>query len=123
MQASTSFFKIFVDPGDLVVDRVPDLHQRQRHRAVVRPTLLEVPVDDDGMHVDALRTWSRRQGIHQGHLHHQLPEPVRRDTLTGRRHRLLDLARDWGSMVIDDDPYVFCDSRVNRCDVARARRR
>ena len=34
MQGLDLAFKLFVDPGDLVVVE-PDLHQRQRHRAVL----------------------------------------------------------------------------------------
>jgi 2-aminoadipate transaminase len=107
MQGLDLFFKIFVDPGDLVVVESPTYTNGSATALSYGATLLEVPVDEDGMHVDALEDLVAAAGRIPKAIYtiptFQNPSGV---TLSlERRHRLLDLAREWGSMVIDDDPY------------------
>jgi 2-aminoadipate transaminase len=106
MQGLDLFFKIFVDPGDLVVVESPTYTNGSATALSYGATLLEVPVDDDGMDVDALEELvaaGRTPKAIYTIPTFQNPSGV---TLSlERRHRLLDLARVWGSMVIDDDPY------------------
>jgi 2-aminoadipate transaminase len=107
MQGLDLFFKIFVDPGDLVVVESPTYTNGSATALSYGATLLEVPVDDDGMDVDALEELVAAAGRTPKAIYtiptFQNPSGV---TLSlERRHRLLDLARAWGSMVIDDDPY------------------
>jgi 2-aminoadipate transaminase len=107
MQGLDLFFKIFVDPGDLVVVESPTYTNGSATALSYGATLLEVPVDDDGMDVDALEDLVAAAGRTPKAIYtiptFQNPSGV---TLSlERRHRLLDLARAWGSMVIDDDPY------------------
>jgi 2-aminoadipate transaminase len=107
MQGLDLFFKIFVDPGDLVVVESPTYTNGSATALSYGATLLEVPVDDDGMDVDVLEELVAATGRTPKAIYtiptFQNPSGV---TLSlERRHRLLDLARVWGSMVIDDDPY------------------
>jgi 2-aminoadipate transaminase len=107
MQGLDLFCKIFVDPGDLVVVESPTYTNGSATALSYGATLLEVPVDDDGMDVAALEKLIAAAGRTPKAIYtiptFQNPSGV---TLSlERRHRLLDLARDWGSMVIDDDPY------------------
>jgi 2-aminoadipate transaminase len=107
MQGLDLFFKIFVDPGDLVVVESPTYTNGSATALSYGATLMEVPVDDDGMDVDALEELVAAAGRTPKAIYtiptFQNPSGV---TLSlERRHRLLDLARAWGSMVIDDDPY------------------
>jgi 2-aminoadipate transaminase len=107
MQGLDLFFKIFVDPGDLVVVESPTYTNGSATALSYGATLLEVPVDDDGMDIDALEERVAATGRAPKAIYtvptFQNPSGV---TLSlQRRHRLLDLARAWGSMVIDDDPY------------------
>jgi 2-aminoadipate transaminase len=107
MQGLDLFCKIFVDPGDLVTVESPTYTNGSATALSYGATLLEIPVDDDGMHIDALEELVASAGRTPKAIYtiptFQNPSGV---TLSlERRNRLLDLARAWGSMVIDDDPY------------------
>ena len=107
MQGLDLFCKIFVDPGDLVVVESPTYTNGSATALSYGATLMEVPVDDDGLDVDALEERVAAAGRTPKAIYtiptFQNPSGV---TLSlERRHRLLELARAWGSMVIDDDPY------------------
>src|SRR6185312_6109396 len=107
MQGLDLFCKIFVDPGDLVVVESPTYTNGSATALSYGATLMEVPVDDDGLDVDALDERVAAAGRTPKAIYtiptFQNPSGV---TLSlERRHRLLELARAWGSMVIDDDPY------------------
>ncbi|MBU8809805.1 aminotransferase-like domain-containing protein [Mycolicibacterium goodii] len=107
MQGLDLFCKIFVDPGDLVAVESPTYTNGSATALSYGATLLEVPVDDNGMDVDALERLVTAAGRRPKAIYtiptFQNPSGV---TLSlDRRLRLLELARDWGSMVLDDDPY------------------
>ena len=107
MQGLDLFGKIFVDPGDLVVVESPTYTNGSATALSYGATLMEVPVDDDGLDVDALEERVAAAGRTPKAIYtiptFQNPSGVTL-SLEGR-HRLLELARAWGSMVIDDDPY------------------
>ncbi|MFF0340549.1 PLP-dependent aminotransferase family protein [Kribbella sp. NPDC004875] len=105
MQGLDLFCKIFVDPGDLVVVESPTYTNGSATALSYGAELLEVPVDDDGMMVDDL---PRLLGDRRPKAIYTIPtfqNPSGATLSLERRHRLLELARSWGSMVIDDDPY------------------
>jgi 2-aminoadipate transaminase len=107
MQGLDLFCKVFVDPGDLVTVESPTYTNGSATALSYGATLLEIPVDDDGMDIDALEELVASAGRTPKAIYtiptFQNPSGV---TLSlERRHRLLDLVRAWGSMVIDDDPY------------------
>src|SRR3954471_4034221 len=107
MEGLDLFCKIFVDPGDLVTVESPTYTNGSATALSYGATLLEIPVDEDGMDIDALEDLVESAGRTPKAIYtiptFQNPSGV---TLSlERRHRLLELARGWGSMVIDDDPY------------------
>jgi 2-aminoadipate transaminase len=107
MQGLDLFSKIFVDPGDLVTVESPTYTNGSATALSYGAKLLEIPVDDDGMDIDALERLVSAAGRTPKAIYtiptFQNPSGV---TLSlPRRLRLLDLAREWGAMVIDDDPY------------------
>jgi 2-aminoadipate transaminase len=107
MQGLDLFSKIFVDPGDLVTVESPTYTNGSATALSYGADLLEIPVDDDGMDIDALERLVASAGRTPKAIYtiptFQNPSGV---TLSlPRRLRLLELARDWGAMVIDDDPY------------------
>jgi 2-aminoadipate transaminase len=107
MQGLDLFCKIFVDPGDLVVVESPTYTNGSATALSYGAQLLEVPVDDDGMDVDALHSLVAAAGRTPKAIY-TIPtfqNPSGATLSLSRRHRLLELAREWGSMVIDDDPY------------------
>jgi 2-aminoadipate transaminase len=107
MQGLDLFCKIFVDPGDHVTVESPTYTNGSATALSYGADLLEIPVDDDGMDVDELERLIAAAGRTPKAIYtiptFQNPSGV---TLSlPRRLRLLELARDWGAMVIDDDPY------------------
>ena len=107
MQGLDLFCKIFVDPGDLVVVESPTYTNGSATALSYGASLLEVPVDDNGLDVDAMEELVAAAGRTPKAIY-TIPtfqNPSGATLSLPRRHRLLELARSWGSMVIDDDPY------------------
>ena len=107
MQGLDLFCKIFVDPGDLVVVESPTYTNGSATALSYGAQLLEVPVDQDGMDVSALEELVAAEGRTPKAIY-TIPtfqNPSGATLSLARRYRLLELARSWGSMVIDDDPY------------------
>ncbi|MET9272876.1 PLP-dependent aminotransferase family protein [Kribbella sp. NPDC003557] len=105
MQGLDLFCKIFVDPGDLVVVESPTYTNGSATALSYGAELLEVPVDDDGMIVDDLPRLLDGRTPKAIYTIPTFQNPSGATLSLDRRQRLLELARSWGSMVIDDDPY------------------
>ncbi|WP_328998698.1 PLP-dependent aminotransferase family protein [Kribbella sp. NBC_00709] len=105
MQGLDLFCKIFVDPGDLVVVESPTYTNGSATALSYGAELLEVPVDADGMIVDDLPRLLDGRTPKAIYTIPTFQNPSGATLSLERRHRLLELARSWGSMVIDDDPY------------------
>jgi 2-aminoadipate transaminase len=107
MQGLDLCCKLFVDPGDLVVVESPTYTNGSATALSYGAELLEVPVDDDGMVVEALPEMVAAAG-RKPKVIYAIPtfqNPSGATMSLPRRRRLLDLADQWGSVVIDDDPY------------------
>ncbi|MFD7158562.1 PLP-dependent aminotransferase family protein [Kribbella sp. NPDC059898] len=105
MQGLDLFCKIFVDPGDLVVVESPTYTNGSATALSYGAELLEVPVDADGMIVDNLPKLLAGRRPKAIYTIPTFQNPSGATLSLARRHQLLELARSWGSMVIDDDPY------------------
>ncbi|WP_373681341.1 aminotransferase-like domain-containing protein [Segeticoccus rhizosphaerae] len=107
MQGLDLACKLFVDPGDLVVVESPTYTNGSATALSYGAQLLEVPVDADGLQVDTMRDLVARTGRTPKAIYtiptFQNPSGTTL-SLEGRR-ALLEAAREWGAMVIDDDPY------------------
>ncbi len=99
--------KLFVNPGDLVVVESPTYTNGSATALSYQAELLEVPVDDAGMNVDSLEEQVERAGRVPKAIYTvpTFQNPSGASMTLQRRHRLLELARRWGSVIIDDDPY------------------
>lgn len=107
MQGLDLAYKIFLDPGDLVAVESPTYTNGTATALSYQAELLEVPVDDDGMDIDALREAVQRAG-RAPKIIYTIPTFQNPSGVTmslPRRRDLLGLAREWGSVLIDDDPY------------------
>ena len=107
MQGLDLACKLFVDPGDLVVVESPTYTNGSATALSYGAELLEVPVDEEGMIVEALPELVRRSGRTPKAVY-AIPtfqNPSGATLSLDRRGRLLDLAGSWGAVVIDDDPY------------------
>ncbi|MGH3095506.1 MAG: PLP-dependent aminotransferase family protein [Streptosporangiales bacterium] len=107
MQGLDLACKLFVDPGDLVVIESPTYTNGSATVLAYGGEVLEAPVDGDGLVVDALPDLVERAGRLPKAIYtvptFQNPSGVTMST--PRRELLVDLARRWGAVIIDDDPY------------------
>ena len=107
LQAIDIACRLFVSPGDLVVTESPGfanaLSALRNHGARV----LEVPVDEDGIDVAAAERALRARG-ERPVLFFVVPNfqnPTGATLTCERREALLALARGYGAVVVEDDPY------------------
>ncbi|GGK72421.1 PLP-dependent aminotransferase family protein [Ornithinimicrobium pekingense] len=106
MQGLDLACKLFVDPGDLVAVESPTYTNGSGTALSYQARLLEVPVDGEGMVVEELRSLGERHGRPKAiYTVPTFQNPSGATMSEQRRGQLLELAREWGSVVVDDDPY------------------
>ncbi len=107
MQGLDIAFKLFVDPGDVVVVEAPTYTNGYATAMSYGAHVLPVPVDEEGMMVELLPELVAREGRTPRAIYtvpnFQNPSGVTMSR--ARREQLLSLAERWGAMIIDDDPY------------------
>jgi 2-aminoadipate transaminase len=109
-QALDIIGKVFLDPGDAVVVELPSyLGGLQAFRAY-GVELLGVPQDDQGIDVVRLaeRLAALRRAGRTPKFLYAVPDFQNPSGVTWtleRRQRLLDLAREFGTLVVEDNPY------------------
>ncbi len=107
MQGLDLACKLFVNPGDYVSVESPTYTNGSATALSYQAELLEIPVDGDGMVVDDLIAQAEQSG-HRPKVIYTVPtfqNPSGASMSLTRRRQLLEVARDWGSVVLDDDPY------------------
>jgi 2-aminoadipate transaminase len=107
MQGLDLAFKIFVDPGELVVVESPTYTNGSATALSYGAELLEVPVDEDGMDVDQLEALVAACGKTPKAIYTipNFQNPSGTTLSLPRRKRLLELAHEWNTVIVDDDPY------------------
>lgn len=102
--------RVFIDPGDVVIVELPSymagLHVFRGYRA----EMVGVPQDDDGMRIDDLATTlaSLRAAGKRIKLIYVVPDFQNPSGVTlaeDRRRRLLELAKEYRVLVVEDTPY------------------
>jgi DNA-binding transcriptional MocR family regulator len=109
-QALDLVTRIFVDPGDVVVAEAPSYVGALGVFRAYQADVVHVPMDDDGLVPEALEatlTRLKRAGRRVKLLYtvpnHHNPAGV---TLAAeRRPRIVEIARRFGVLVLEDDPY------------------
>ncbi|MGB3185262.1 MAG: PLP-dependent aminotransferase family protein [Ornithinimicrobium sp.] len=107
MQGLDLACKLFVNPGDYVSVESPTYTNGSGTALSYQARLLELPVDGDGMVIDDLVAQAEHSG-HRPKVIYTVPtfqNPSGASMSLARRRQLLDVAQDWGSVVLDDDPY------------------
>ncbi|GAB3562930.1 aminotransferase-like domain-containing protein [Spelaeicoccus albus] len=107
MQGLDLACKLFVDPGDLVIIESPTYTNGSATALSYGADLLEVPVDTDGMVVEQLPDLVAKTGKTPTAIYTipNFQNPSGTTLSEERRRRLIELAHEWGAVIIDDDPY------------------
>lgn len=100
----------FVDPGDVVIAEAASFPYALRYMSMAGGDLRTVPVDDDGLDVDALKRLLDE--VHADgkrvKLLYTIPTfqtPTGTELSLHRRQQLLALAKRWGFVVLEDNVY------------------
>jgi 2-aminoadipate transaminase len=99
--------RVFIDPGDLVLTEAPTFMDALRVFRSHEAEPVGVPVDDEGLHVDALRELLDRLPQRPKFLY-TIPtaqNPMGVTMSEARRRALVDLARERELVLVEDDPY------------------
>ena len=93
-------------PGDTVAVESPTFPGSLGALRASGATILPVPVDADGLDVDALAQLLRRRHVKLLTLQPRLQNPTGRDLHPERRRRLIELARREGFFIVEDGVYA-----------------
>jgi 2-aminoadipate transaminase len=107
MQADAFLFQELVEPGDVVVVEAPTYDRTLLSLTKLGAELLPIELEADGLDVGALE--GALQGGARPKLAHVIPNfhnPAGCTLSLDKRRRLLELAREYGFTIFEDDPYV-----------------
>lgn len=99
--------KIFIDPGDTVIVERPTYMGAINAFKYYQPRFVEVDMDEDGMLMDDLEEKLREHP--EAKFIYTIPDfqnPTGRVMAKDRRMRLVELARQYDVLVIEDSPYI-----------------
>ncbi|WP_233197500.1 MULTISPECIES: PLP-dependent aminotransferase family protein [unclassified Cryobacterium] len=107
MQGLDLACKIFVDPGDLVIVESPTYTNGSATALSYGAELLEAPIDENGLIVEALPELVARAGGTPKAIYviPNFQNPSGTTLSLARRELLIELAHQWNAVIIDDDPY------------------
>lgn len=107
MQGLDVTFKLLVDPGDLVIVESPTYTNGVITALSYGADILEAPVDEDGLIVERLPELVAASGKTPKIIYviPNFQNPTGATLSLERRRLLLKLAEQWGSVIVDDDPY------------------
>jgi 2-aminoadipate transaminase len=106
-------------PGDVAACEDPSFTSVIRAMSDSGAEVVAVPMDEDGLDVDALEALLARREIKLLALQPRLQNPTGRDLVPDRRGRLLDLARRHGFFILEDG--IYGDLRFQGDELASLR--
>ncbi len=109
-QALTLIAEAFIDPGDIIITEGPTYLGALQAFSAFEPDIRAIPFDEDGMRMDLLEAELERIGKGNPRLKfcYTIPNfqnPGGVTMVPERRKRLLELSREYGFLVVEDDPY------------------
>ncbi len=107
-QALDFMGRVFINPGDKIIVEGPSYLGALQAFSAYQPDVEVVPMDDEGMRMDALEETLKRRGPRGAKFIYTIPNfqnPAGVTMTLERRKRLLELAHEYDIQVIEDDPY------------------
>jgi 2-aminoadipate transaminase len=107
MQADAFLFQALVEPGDVVVVEAPTYDRTLRALRGLGAEILAIPLEADGIDVEALaRALDAGARPKLAHIIPNFQNPAGCTLSLEKRERLLELSREHGFTIFEDDPYV-----------------
>jgi 2-aminoadipate transaminase len=103
-QALDILGKIFIDPGDRILVESPTYLAAIQAWKTYGAEFITVPMDNDGMNTDYLEE-ALRAGPKFIYVLPNFQNPTGVTLSLERRHRLIELADQYGVPIVEDDPY------------------
>nr|WP_206204460.1 PLP-dependent aminotransferase family protein [Thermococcus sp. 21S7] len=109
-QALDLIGRVFINPGDIVVVEGPTYLAALNAFKYYDPEFLSIPMDDDGMMVDLLEEKLRKlnaegKKIKFVYTVSTFQNPMGVTMSLDRRKRLIELAREYDFLIVEDSPY------------------
>ena len=107
-QALDLLGKTFIDAGDIIITEGPTYLGALQAFSAYQPEVHTIEFDDDGMRMDLLEAELQRLGKRGAKFIYTIPTFQNPGGVTmslERRKRLLELAREYEILIIEDDPY------------------
>jgi 2-aminoadipate transaminase len=105
-QAMTLTARAILRPGDAAACESPTFPGSIEALRNAGASVMPIPVDEDGLDVEALESLLRRREIRLLALQSRLHNPTGRDLSPERRERLCELARRHGFFIVEDGVYA-----------------
>lgn len=104
-QALDLIGRVLIDKGDTIVTGKPTYIGALQAFKVYEPRIIGVPVDDEGIQVDALEDVLKHETPKFIYVLPNFHNPMGVTVTLERRKRLVDIADRYGIPIIEDDPY------------------
>ncbi len=104
-QALDLIGRIFIGAGDTIVTGKPTYLGALQAWKVYRPKIIGIPVDDEGMQMDALEEVLKRESPKFIYVLPNFHNPMGITLTRERREKLVKLAARYGIPIVEDDPY------------------
>lgn len=107
-QALDLIAKTFINPGDVVITEGPTYVSALQAFSAYEPDVHAVELDEDGIRVDVVEEELAKLGHGGCKFIYTIPNfqnPTGVTMTLARRKRLIELAREYGTVIIEDDPY------------------
>jgi 2-aminoadipate transaminase len=105
MEAAALLFRYFIEPGDRIVVEQPSYDRTLLLLGRSGAELVPVPLEADGIDVDGLERALGSGPLKLAHLIPNFHNPAGCTLSARKRERLVELAREHGFMIFEDDPY------------------
>lgn len=100
--------KAFINPGDIIIAEGPTYLGAVQAFSAYEPDMRCIPFDDEGMRMDLLEDELKKIGKGNVKFLYTIPtfqNPGGVTMIPARRKRLLELAKEYDFIVVEDDPY------------------
>jgi len=105
-QALDLLGKIFIDEGDKIIVESPTYLAAISAFGIYFPEYVEVPMDDQGMRMDALeKSLQNNSNVKFIYTVAEFQNPTGRTMSLSRRKKLVELANQYNVYVVEDNPY------------------